>query len=89
MNLFKINTSNGFLGFDYRVRNLTHHFFVELFTNTKTIKDLLNIRNKTWFLNNFSQDVTIRSIVGDEERNSLFQLFDQKFNNSTKCSKKH
>lgn len=83
MNLFKINTSNGSLGFDYRVRNLTHHFFVELFTNTKTIEDLLNIHNKTWFLNNFSQDVTIRSIVGDEERNSLFQLFDHKFNNST------
>lgn len=83
MNLFKINTSSGSLGFDYRVRNLTHHFFVELFTHTKTIEDILNVRNKTWFLNNFSQDVTIRSIVGDEDRNSLFQLFEQKFNNST------
>ena len=52
--LFKINTSTGYLGFDYRVRNLTHHFFVELFTNTKTIEDLLDIRNKIWFLNQFS-----------------------------------
>ena len=38
MHLFKINISNGSLGFDYRVRNLTHHFFVELFTHTRTIE---------------------------------------------------
>lgn len=82
MNLFKINISNGSLGFDYRVRNLTHHFFVELFTHTRTIEDLLNIRNKTWFLNNFSLDVTIHSIIGDNERKSLFQIFEDKFNNS-------
>lgn len=81
--LFKINTSTGYLGFDYRVRNLTHHFFVELFTNTKTIEDLLDIRNKIWFLNQFSLDVTIRSIVGDEERKSIFQIIEEKFNNST------
>ena len=81
--LFKINTSTGYLGFDYRVRNLTHHFFVELFTNTKTIEDLLDIRNKIWFLNQFSLDVTIRSIVGDKERKSIFQIFEEKFNNST------
>ena len=82
MHLFKINISSGALGFDYRVRNLTHHFFVELFTHTNTIEDLLNVRNKIWFLNNFSLDVTIRSIVGDNERKSLFQLFEEKFNNS-------
>lgn len=82
INLFKINISNGSLGFDYRVRNLTHHFFVELFTHTRTIEDLLNIHNKTWFLNNFSLDVTIRSIIGDNERKSLFQIFEEKFNNS-------
>ena len=82
MRLFKINISNGSLGFDYRVRNLTHHFFVELFTHTRTMEDLLDIRNKIWFLNNFSLDVTIRSIIGDKERNSLFQIFEEKFNNS-------
>ncbi|MCT3647060.1 DUF262 domain-containing protein [Elizabethkingia anophelis] len=81
--LFKINISNGSLGFDYRVRNLTHHFFVELFTHTRTIEDLLNVRNKIWFLNNFSLDVTIRSIVGDKERKSLFHIFEEKFNDST------
>ncbi|MDV3752856.1 GmrSD restriction endonuclease domain-containing protein [Elizabethkingia anophelis] len=81
--LFRINISNGSLGFDYRVRNLTHHFFVELFTHTRTIEDLLNVRNKIWFLNNFSLDVTIRSIVGDEERKSLFHIFKEKFNVST------
>lgn len=80
--LFKINTSTGYLGFDYKVRNLTHHFFVELFTHTKTIEDLLDVRNKIWFLNNFSLDVTIRSIVGNEERKSIFQIFQEKFYNS-------
>jgi len=82
IHLFKINVSNGSLGFDYRVRNLTHHFFVELFTHTRTIEDLLDIRNKIWFLNNFSLDVTIRSIIGDNERKSIFQIFEEKFNNS-------
>lgn len=81
--LFNINISIGSLGFDYRVRNLTHHFFVELFTHTKTIEDLLDIRNKIWFLNNFSLDVTIRSIVGNEERKSIFEIFEEKFKNST------
>lgn len=83
MHLFKINISNGSLGFDYRVRNLTHHFFVELFTHTRTIEDLLDVRSKTWFLNNFSLDVSIRSIIGDEKRKSLFQIFEEKFNNSS------
>lgn len=81
--LFNINISTGSLGFDYRVRNLTHHFFVELFTHSKTIEDLLDIRNKTWFLNNFSLDVTIRSIVGEEERKSIFEIFEERFKNST------
>ncbi|KIQ22465.1 hypothetical protein RT99_09865 [Flavobacterium sp. MEB061] len=83
VNLFNINISKGSLGFDYRVRNLTHHFFVELFSHTQTIEDLLDVRNKTWFLNNFSLDVTIRSIVGDEDRYSIFQKFDEKFKSST------
>jgi len=81
--LFNINISTGSLGFDYRVRNLTHHFFTELFTHTKTIEDLLDIRNKIWFLNNFSLDVTIRSIVGEEERKSIFEIFEERFKNST------
>lgn len=80
--LFNVSTSTGSLGFDYRVRNLTHHFFIELFTHTKTIEDLLDIRNKIWFLSNFSLDVTISSIVGDKERKSIFQLFEDKFSNS-------
>ena len=81
--LFKINEKTAFLGFDYRVRTLTHHFFVELFTKTNSMSDLLSIRSKTWFLHNFSNDVTIKAIVGDNKRNSVFEIFENKFGNSS------
>ena len=77
--LFRIDVKKGKLGFDYRVRSLTHQFFIELFTNTKTINDLLDISNKTWFLKAYSLDVTIKAIVGDENRKGVFNVFNYYF----------
>ncbi|MFV0226264.1 DUF262 domain-containing protein [Empedobacter falsenii] len=79
VDLFKINIAKGTLGFDYRVRSLTHQFFVELLDKTKTVADLLSVRKQTWFLNNFSKDVTVNAICGTEERPSVFDLFNRYF----------
>ncbi|MDQ8747840.1 GmrSD restriction endonuclease domain-containing protein [Elizabethkingia miricola] len=35
--LFNVDINKGKLGFDYRVRSLTHQFFIDLIDNTKTI----------------------------------------------------
>jgi hypothetical protein len=43
---------------------------------------LLTIRDKTWFLTNFSHDITVNSICGDnngEIRESVFEIFQRHF----------
>lgn len=79
--LFKIDTNKGKLGFDYRVRSLTHHFLVEMLIYVKDLNQLQTIRDQSWFLKNFSLDVTIKAIVGERENNKLgvFALFDNHF----------
>jgi len=66
-------------GFDYRVRNITHDFLIDLFTKVNSGNDFLEIRNKSWFLSNYSQDTTVRAIVGDNESNGVFNLLNDSF----------
>lgn len=76
--LFNVDINKGKLGFDYRVRSLTHQFFIDLIDKTKTIEDILSISQKTWFLESYSLDVTVKAIVG-EKGNGIFQIFHKKF----------
>ncbi|MCX6250551.1 MAG: DUF262 domain-containing protein [Bacteroidetes bacterium] len=63
-NTFRINLSIEKIGFDYRVRTITHNFLIDLIGNTKTKDDLKDIINKTWFLSEYRNDTSIRAILG-------------------------
>lgn len=53
------------MAFDYKVRNLTHVFLLELFKRVNTLEELIAILEKkaTWFLNDFKDDLTVSSIL--------------------------
>ena len=52
------------VAFDYRVRSLTHNFIIELLSRCSSVDDLLNIKEKKWFLSDFSSDVTVKALIG-------------------------
>ncbi|HHX70081.1 MAG TPA: DUF262 domain-containing protein [Gallicola sp.] len=52
------------VAFDYRVRSLTHSFIIELLSRCSSVEDLLNIKEKKWFLSDFSSDVTVKALIG-------------------------
>ncbi|MFV8356844.1 GmrSD restriction endonuclease domain-containing protein [Flavobacterium sp. XS1P32] len=81
--LFRFDEKIEHIAFDYRVRTLTHNFFIDLISNSKSIDDLLNIRSKNWFLSNYNNDVTVQSIVGKEsiENSGVFQKLNHYFKN--------
>lgn len=49
--------------FSYRVRNITKEFINVIIDKVKTVDDLHNIQNKTWYLSVYRQDPTIENIV--------------------------
>lgn len=63
------------MAFDYKVRNLTHIFLLQLINKVSKIDDLkLIFEDKTtWFLSDFKTDVTIDSLV------KALKLIDKKF----------
>jgi hypothetical protein len=80
--LFRFNADIEQIAFDYRVRTLTHNFFIDLISNTKTLADLDQITSKNWFLSNYEHDVTIKSMVGDSSiatANGLFPVLHLNF----------
>lgn len=78
--LFKFDAQNEKIAFDYRVRSITHQFIFDLITNSNSVEDLLDIRNKQWFLLNYQNDVTIKSIVGIDDKSGVFNLLSNVFN---------
>src|ERR1035437_6204961 len=63
--LFRINLAKGKIGFDYRVRTLTHNFLIDLISNTtEKSSDFVSLQNQTWFLSEYSKDVSIQAILG-------------------------
>jgi len=58
--IFNIDESKERISFDYKVRDLTHDFIIQLISKCK---DVTNIENQTWFLNDFKSDVTISSMI--------------------------
>lgn len=63
------------MAFDYKVRNLTHIFLLQLINKVSKIEDLKLIfeDKSTWFLSDFKTDVTINSLV------KALQIIDKKF----------
>jgi len=63
------------MAFDYKVRNLTHIFLLQIVNKVKKIEDLKSIFEckVTWFLNDFKTDATIDSII------KALQIIDNKF----------
>jgi len=51
------------ISFDYRVRDLTHRFLLEFIEKITTVDELNNIEEQTWFLKDYNNDVTIKSIL--------------------------
>lgn len=63
------------MAFDYKVRNITHIFLLQLVNKVSKIEELkLIFENKaTWFLSDFKIDVTIDSLI------KALQIIDKKF----------
>lgn len=61
-----------FKKFSYRVRNLTKEFVNIMIDKVKTVKDLHDISNRTWYLSVYRHDPTIKNIV------NLFTIFNDK-----------
>lgn len=55
--------------FDFRVRDLTKRFMLELIEKVDSIDQIHNIENQTWFLKDYKNDVSIKSI-----RNALVYI---------------
>jgi len=84
--LFRFDEKLEHIAFDYRVRTLTHNFVIDLISRTNTIDDLVEINSKNWFLSNYKNDVTIKSIVGRSDKNPLgtFPILHLYFSNDPK-----
>lgn len=48
--------------FDFKVRDLTKRFMLELIEKVNTIEQLKNIDKQTWFLKDYQNDVSIKSM---------------------------
>jgi hypothetical protein len=83
--MFRFNKNLEHIAFDYRVRTLTHNFFIDLISNTHSLQDLEEIRSKNWFLSDYKSDTTVRSIVGNaqEHRNGTLPILNYHFKNET------
>jgi uncharacterized protein with ParB-like and HNH nuclease domain len=77
--LFKFNAAKEKIAFDYRVRSITHQFIIDLIAESSNVGDLLQIREKRWFLSNYANDVTVKSIVGEDDNSGVFKLLNQAF----------
>jgi len=53
------------MAFDYKVRNLTHDFLIQLFRRVNNLANLNSIfeENSAWFLSDYQKDRTVRAII--------------------------
>ncbi|MFN8274773.1 MAG: DUF262 domain-containing protein [Flavobacteriaceae bacterium] len=81
LSTFRFNRTLERVAFDYRVRTLTHSFFIDLLDNISTLDDLLNIKQKNWFLSNYGNDTTVNAIVGlrNNDNSGVFQKLQTNF----------
>lgn len=65
------------MAFDYKVRNLTHVFLIQLVNKVDSLKILNNVLEDktTWLLKDFKKDYTVKSMI------SALKIIDNKFRN--------
>ena len=61
--MFRYNEGLESIAFDYRVRNLTHNFFIELIRNVDSLSKLNSISESTWYFNEYANDPTVKSVL--------------------------
>ncbi len=61
--MFRFNGETETVAFDYRVRNLTHNFFIDLIKNVDSLEKLNNISQSTWYLMEYANDPTVKSVL--------------------------
>jgi hypothetical protein len=84
LKLLRFNEKLDKSAFDYRVRNITHDFLIDLFTNVDSIKDFNKLTQKNWFLANYRQDTTVRAIVGEGgNENGVFNILNTFFSDQS------
>jgi uncharacterized protein with ParB-like and HNH nuclease domain len=74
--LFDFDANTGKIRFDYRVRNLTHDFIIDMINNVDTLDKLHNIKTSKWFLHIFQDDVSIKAIL------NAFKIFEDNLKNN-------
>lgn len=67
-NLIQFDAKKEKIGFDYRVRTLTHNFLIDLVNHCRSLDDLKNVSTRNWFLADYSNDVTIKAMLGTIEK---------------------
>lgn len=63
VSLFRFSEAEDSVAFDYRVRNLTHRFVIQLIKNVTDVGQFSTIRNSTWFLADYAQDQTVSAML--------------------------
>lgn len=68
ISLIRFNSRMEKIGFDYRVRTLTHNFLIDLISHCNKLSDLQHIDEQTWFLFDYSGDVTVKAMLNAVEK---------------------
>jgi len=61
--LFRFNIGSESVAFDYRVRILTHNFFIDLISNINDLTEIVSIKKSTWFLLEYAKDPTVTAVL--------------------------
>lgn len=51
------------MGFDFKVRDLTRRFMLEMLEKTESVEELTNLENQSWFLADYRTDQSISSML--------------------------
>lgn len=63
LNLIRFDFKSEKIGFDYRVRTLTHNFLIDIIHQCETLEGLETISEQNWFLSDYKNDVTIKAML--------------------------
>lgn len=77
LTIVRFNADMEEISFDYKVRNLTHRFLIDLLNclnENSNWEDLYPIEKQTWFLSDYKSDITIQAMLG------ALKFISEKFN---------
>ena len=70
--MFRFNSKLESVAFDYRVRNLTHNFLIDMINNINTLDEIVNVKKSTWFLLEYAKDPTVIAIIKALEKINFY-----------------